>query len=496
MVIRKAYLDFFSAFFALTVQVFMSAPLSADTFSYDKSCEIVIVGAGAGGLHTAYRLANNFGEKLCIFEKQKRVGGRFYDVGKNPEAEALGEVIGNGARRIMEGQSVLFDLADELGIEYEAPETGVDVIFAKGAYRTDKDDFFALYPGLPVDVKDYNYEDQIIEKLFHSKLRERIDSFESFKSYAIAVVGEIGYSYLHDMSRFRGDFEYPISARSYVDWLEEEVTYCCQTYYPQGGMSSFANRMYEKILALKGRVFLGQAVELISKYGSKYIIKAGQKHYVAKKVVIAVPPLALNEISGSVAEEIRSSGQFKSILPIRVTVINQWYASAWWRDLKTEDGRQLWRAYTTVDKNRLDGRCIGFVEFAPESAAIRQKAIRAVYNDQLECAQLWSDLERRGDSEKRDALIRQGLTHLLSDNGVTTPIEIPKPIKTTYWEWSDAWHWLAAGSKYSNQDIFNWAIEPLEGEYVSLVGEAYNPQRSTWSDAAFKSSLHLLEKKF
>ena len=477
-------------------QAMLSASLFANTSEYDTSCEIVIVGAGAGGMHTAYRLADTFGEKLCVFEKQERVGGRFYDVAISPKAEALGEVIGNGARRIMEGQSVLFDLASELGIEYEAPLTGADVIFAKGIYATDKDDFFALYPGLPVSASDDGYEDQLIQKLLDSKLRESIDSFESFKDYALAVVGDIGYSYLHDMSRFRGDFEYPISARSYVDWLEEELTYCCQTYYPYGGMSSFTKRMYEKILASKSRVFLGTAVESVSKDGSIYVIKTPKMQFAAKKVVIAVPPLALNKISGSIAEQIRSSEHFKSILPIRVTVINQWYDTAWWRGIQTKDGLQLWRAYTTVDKNRLDGRCIGFVEFPPESVAIKQKAIRAVYNDQKECAQMWADIERQGDYEKRDALIRQGLSYLLEDNGVTTPVEIPKALKTTYWEWADAWHWLAAGSKYSNQDIFNWAIEPIAGENVSLVGEAYNPQRSTWSDAAFKSSMHLLEKKF
>lgn len=39
-------------------------------------------------------------------------------------------------------------------------------------------------------------------------------------------------------------------------------------------------------------------------------------------------------------------------------------------------------------------------------------------------------------------------------------------------------------------------MEPIEGENVSLVGESYNPQRSTWSDGAYKSSINLLNNKF
>ena len=45
-------------------------------------------------------------------------------------------------------------------------------------------------------------------------------------------------------------------------------------------------------------------------------------------------------------------------------------------------------------------------------------------------------------------------------------------------------------------DIAKWAIEPLKGEAVSLVGEGYNPQRSGWSDAAYKSSINTLNAKF
>ena len=47
-----------------------------------------------------------------------------------------------------------------------------------------------------------------------------------------------------------------------------------------------------------------------------------------------------------------------------------------------------------------------------------------------------------------------------------------------------------------NSDIARWAIEPLRGENVAMVGDSYNPQRSGWSDAAYKSSINMLNERF
>ena len=73
---------------------------------------------------------------------------------------------------------------------------------------------------------------------------------------------------------------------------------------------------------------------------------------------------------------------------------------------------------------------------------------------------------------------------------------IPKPLKTHVQVWPAAWHWLSAGASGTHADLFAWAAEPLKGEDVALVGEAYNVQRSGWSDGAFKSSINLLNTRY
>ena len=41
-----------------------------DTTKEVLECEVAIVGGGAGGLHTAFRLAPDLGDGVCLFEKE------------------------------------------------------------------------------------------------------------------------------------------------------------------------------------------------------------------------------------------------------------------------------------------------------------------------------------------------------------------------------------------------------------------------------------------
>jgi protoporphyrinogen oxidase len=453
----------------------------------DLSCSVAIVGAGVGGLYTAYRLAPQYGDKVCVFEREGRVGGRLYDIAKSPEDEQAGRIIGNGGRRIMDGQKILFDLAQELEITYDSPQTGADLIYARGHYASNKDDFVRLYPGLEYDPKEPDVESQLLKKLIQSPERKKIDKYLDIRSYVIAVVGRAGYDFLHDMNRFRADFEYPLSARSYMEYIEEEFDVCCQTHYPEGGMSAFPKRMAAKAQADGARIFLDEPVVSVDKEGRSYLLATSKRRVRAEQVVLALPAHALAKLGGAIASRIKAQQQFKDLIGVKVTVINQWFAEPWWNKVKTPDGRGIWRAYTTA-------HCINFVEIPPERYAVPQNVIRVVYNDQLECADMWSSLKDK--PAELEAKLHEGLVHLFGDNKFTTPVAVPPATKTTYWEWPDAWYWLRRSSNFSHVDIFEWAAEPLPGEAVSLVGESYNPQRSGWSDAAYKSSIHALEKRF
>jgi len=83
------------------------------------------------------------GDKVCLFEKENRLGGRIYDVSRSPG----GTVFGLGALRIMETQKVVFKLAGELGIQFVAAPFEDDLIRARGVSANDSDSLrTAAYP--------------------------------------------------------------------------------------------------------------------------------------------------------------------------------------------------------------------------------------------------------------------------------------------------------------------------------------------------------------
>lgn len=249
------------------------------------------------------------------------------------------------------------------------------------------------------------------------------------------------------------------------------------------------------------RFFLGEPVASIARHANGYALQTNERNVEAEYVVVTATPHAVEKLTGDVIDELRASEPFQSILGVRVTVVNQWFATPWWRDLKTTDGRGLWRAYTTSDATKDDGRCISYVEIPPEKWVAESNepgayVIRSVYNDQPDCAEMWAKLHASNEDAKRDELLHAGLTLLFAANGISTPVTVPPAVKTTFWEWPDGWHFLRSGSKLTNKELMDWSVEPLPGERISFVGEAYNVQRTTWSDGAYKSSKHYLKTTF
>lgn len=458
----------------------------------DLECEVAIIGGGVGGLHTAFRLGPAMGDRVCVFEKDTALGGRIQDVSLDGSESA--PRIGVGARRVMETQEVLFDLAQELAIPLETQRASIDLIEARSKFAFAKDDLRSQYPALVPDPDPkVDQETYIYDQIRLGSERANVKKYADFRSYIRKVAGNESYEFLRDMSRFRGDFEYPLDAGSYLDFLDEEWDTCCEPSYPVGGMSEFVRRMEARASASGVRIFKSSPVLEIAREGDGYRVQAGDKTVKAARLVIAVPPYFLKTIKGDVSVRIQEQASFQEIIGVRVVTITQWWPDDWWSQIRNPgmaSDNQVWRAWTT-------DHCLNFFEVPVEPYAAAQKVTRSVYDDDVRCVQFWEDLAQRG-TDAVEAEITRGLAFLFSGNGVTTPatVTIPKPRKTHVQIWPAAWHWLRAGARSTNAEIYEWALEPLPGEAVSLVGEAYNPNRAGWSDAAYKSSIHLLNKKF
>lgn len=467
----------------------------SDGASDSVDCDVTIVGGGAGGLHTAFRLAPTLGRNVCVVEKESALGGRIHDVALD-DADPNAVRVGTGARRVMETQQVLFALATELGITMETPGSATDLIGARSKYSFVKDDLRVAYANLlPNPDPNTDQETWQYDVLRKGPGRGSIVNQPDLRAYIRANVGNDGYEFLRDMSRFRADFEYPLDARGYMDYLDEEWDVCCTPSYPVGGMSTFIRGMETRTAAMGARIYTGQQVTAIEKGGQgfRYRVRTPGMTIRTNKLVIAVSPYWLNQIGGDIVAQIKDQRPYQDIIGVRVVTITQWWNEAWWAQIhdpgKTQDN-QVWRAWTT-------DQCLNFIEIPQEPYAAAAKVTRSVYDDDIRCVQFWEELSRRGVDVVEKELNRQ-LTALFNNNGASQPsrVTIPAPRKTHVQVWPDAWHWLAASASMTNYDLMNWAVEPLRGEEVALVGEAYNPQRSGWSDAAYKSSIKLLNSRY
>ncbi|CAF4432253.1 unnamed protein product, partial [Adineta steineri] len=93
------------------------------------NCPIVILGAGAGGSHSAYRLASSHKKQICIFDRNNYIGGRAYDRdynGNSPGAYDTTPMTAQGSMRFYEVQSVMKQLA----IPYTEYDYKTTIIYA------------------------------------------------------------------------------------------------------------------------------------------------------------------------------------------------------------------------------------------------------------------------------------------------------------------------------------------------------------------------------
>lgn len=446
--------------------------LPAMAFAVESvTCEVAILGGGAAGLHTAFRLGPKMGAGVCLFEKEDRLGGRLYDTSRTPG----GPVFGLGGLRIMEGQPVMFALAEELGVKLVPVPFEDDLIVARGSRAHDSETLRGdAYPKVTQD------EAALWDKIRFSPERASIDKYPDFRSYVRAVLSPEEYQFMADIFRFRGDFTYPLSARGYLDFLDEDWDVCCTPHYPVGGMSEFIRRMEARAVASGVRIFKGEAVQTIDGGNPTYRIRTTGFIATAGRLVIGIDAYGMREVGGEVATRIQALPQFQDLIGVKVATVSQWWPNAWWKD--AVPGKNTHRAWTTES-------CLNFVEIPTAPYAADQMVTRSVYDDSLACTEFWEITAKRG-TVAVEAEIDRGLKRMFPD------ATIPAPLKTQVQIWPAGWYWLRAGSPYTNADIAKWAVTPLDGERISLVGESYNPQRSTWCDGAIKSSLRTLEEVF
>lgn len=459
-------------------------------------CPVAILGAGVGGAHSAYRLAPIHRNNLCVFERENHVGGRTFDVDSNrnpPPAYSTTPIAAMGAARFYEAQSVVKQLVDELNISYHRYDYQTALIKARGRFYTSYNTMCSSsYVDLNCtdDADGYNAQDQLWVKMMDEYNRSPLNlyRFADVEAFCRALFGDEATDYLKNSYRFRSDFQ-NIDAYSYMEYFTQEWNLVAPIYYPIGGMSQVAKRMiYQAINAHNIQSYLNEEVLRIDdSANSAYTFSIETTNYqvYSNQIVAAIPPVGWVNIQGTIANEIKSNKHFQSILPIKVMIIEHYWSRRWWEE-SSLFGSNVDRAWTQQN-------CISFIEiFSQQPEKREQNLTKTVYDDGL-CVDMWSVLlERPSLNDLNDEILR-GLRSIFID------VQIPAPTKTFTQIWPDAWHYQKSNSDVTNKQILKWALQPLSrlGKHqLSLVGEAFNIDRSGWIDGALKSSLFSLYSQF
>ena len=446
-------------------------------------------------------LGKKYGNNVCLFEKEWKLGGRCHDIKTDlsPDWEGStysGTYLGIGARRVIEGQFVT-NLSAELGVILEKgfdQQFQEQFLFARNEYHLANENnwslkFAHLYPKLPIDkTSNLDITAQLNNKLFSSPKRKHILEYPNLWSYIRDVIGDVGLQFLQEMGRFKGEYKDSKSASSFIDYLEdgEKLNYK-HDLYPVGGMSEYPIKMAQKAVSSGVRNYSSQPIISIEKLkNSGYELKSKKRRISAQRIILALPPTDLINIQGELIESIVSQKEFQVIKGSPAITVTEWFDQPWWKEIKTISSNiSVWRAWTTDS-------CIGSFEIPKEASLQNINAFRTAYTDQVDCVQHFRFLNNRNQTELVEE-VHYGLETLLEENNITNQVKIPKSKKVVVKEWPAAWHFQKEGSPYTNKHIKQWAINPLEGEKIGLASEAYNMQQASWIEGAVMSAANLLK---
>lgn len=510
-----------------------SAPVDAgaDQSNGALDCEVAIVGGGAGGVHTAYKLTNpgdagtvtglTAGSGVCLFEKNDRLGGRIRDVQFGANA---GDTTGTGGYRLYDNQYT-FDLANELGVPTEAP-----VAFSNLRGLQDPNGNVGQFFGYSGDAfkslygQTMNDDEMWGQLLCGAQVPKDATNHPSYAAvtggiaskstvaYVNDVLGAEGAKFFFDQNRFRADFTADVDAIGYLEYSVIDYYGSGAVRYPIPGHSALFNKMRAAIEAKGGRIFLSDAVKSIASAADGTFTLETNGHKVnAKQVVLAIPLGAIPKVTGDVITTITAAKEYKNVTAAKSMQVTHQWDKAWWKsDLRYPDGAKvvgdpladdappILRADTTIMP---DGYCINSIEMPYTAHHDALKVTRTVYSDNRTCVDKNIALYGAGGAAGEAALNAELLKsmRILFPAVFDSTANEPKITKTDVNVHDEAWFYLKTGATangVTNKSIFEWSATPIAGKKIYLVGDTWYPLGSGWSNAAYVSSIRVLNTHF
>lgn len=509
----KILLSFFIACFS-----FLSA---------QETYDIVIVGGGASGTYSGFRLTEHFKEKkvsksILLMEASNRIGGRLFSY-SYPEMPGLVAEI--GGMRFLDVQENVTGLVDYLKLkkEYFDKDSTENITYLRRV-RMNKGDFFQKLPyNLREEEKGKSSRELMllgvlkavpeVKTIPPKELKEflKTKEFEGTPLWQIGfwnlLMNELSIEAYHLIRDAGGYFSFVSNWNAYNAILAFSKYLKDVTFYklPEG-LDQLPKKLAERYeqnggkLSLNTQVISLKQVKVNQEKLIQVFYKTGNKleSCYARHVILAMPKRAielLDQDSFPFKDE-QFVMDLKRVAPENASKVFLWYDDPWWTKLGFSNGpsrtdlplRQCYYFGTSQNKGLLmasysDGIAVDFWEgYYPESAFDR-------VSDRF--VNLPDYIQKHIVPPKMIEELTQELSEI---HGV----DAAKPRFALFQNWGEdpyggGWH-------YWNPHNQSWIVmprirHPIKEENLYICGEAYSDQQG-WIEGALNTAEKMLEDYF
>ena len=206
-----------------------------------------------------------------------------------------------------------------------------DRLEARGVFATDrltlKKKAFPLLNHGKLENSTYA---EMVEYLFSQ--RKEATKFPSFSTFASEYLTPEGYQLFNHLTGFIPDYARQFSPGSLVDAVMATANFKHNYSRPDKGLSSITQQLKFSVTKLGARLYQDEEIKVMEEtLDSRFKLITKNYTVTANKLVVAVPPVPLKRIKGSVAEKIQNDSIFKTI---QYAVAFKGFAvfeNAWWQ---------------------------------------------------------------------------------------------------------------------------------------------------------------------
>lgn len=483
--------------------------------STGDTLDTAIVGAGVGGLYTAWRLlgCGKLPGGIAVFEASTRIGGRLFSVSMPGTTGIAAEF---GGMRFLSSHELITSVAAKFGLKIRKfATTGAESIFYARGKRWRAGDIAKKQPvpyGLPPDERYLDpFEltvkavQQVMPAMKHLEPDEWAETKESLTLDGFPL---IDWGFANLLGRFLSDearqflemgigYSAVVSNWNAADALSMVVEYLNSPTEKTlvDGMQALPDALAMALLrggsaiyhrhrlaSLRGPAETGDGLhELV------FVTPDGPRTVRARRVVLALPPRSIELIDDCAQlKEPSIAALLATVTPRPLGKVFIAHEQPWWRSLGLTDGR------ATTD---LPIRQIYYFGTEPGRPAGATGCVTMGYFDRPQL-DYWAGLRRmeQPGASGFSMLDPEGpvATEVRRQIGVVHGLDQPMPalLSAGFMNWEDdpyggAWHtW--------NQGVKSWEVMkniamPVPGTALHIVGEAWSTNQG-WVEGALETA--------